>query len=144
LSGFVDPPEGDEIMRPLVLAFALSFNAAVPAFAQASNPAPAQAPAQSPAPTISPTEAQSHAGQSVTVEGTVSNVHKIPNGITFIDMGGKFPENTFTAVILAADAAKFPEMTSLNGKTVDVTGEVRLYKGKPEILLKDPAQIKAK
>jgi DNA/RNA endonuclease YhcR with UshA esterase domain len=59
-------------------------------------------------------------------------------------MGGKFPDNTFTAVILAADAAKFPDMDSLNGKTVDVTGQVRLYKGKPEILLKDPAQIKAK
>jgi DNA/RNA endonuclease YhcR with UshA esterase domain len=47
-------------------------------------------------------------------------------------------------VILAADAAKFPGVTSLNGKTVDVTGKVQLYKGKPEILLTDAAQIKAK
>ncbi len=134
-------------MRTLVLALVLSFGCAVaPAGAQTQAPAQTQVPAQAqpPAQTLQPAEAQAHAGQTVTVEGAVSNVHKISNGITFIDMGGKFPDNTFTAVILAADAAKFPDMDSLNGKTVDVTGQVRLYKGKPEILLKDPAQIKAK
>ena len=128
-------------MRTLVLALVLSFGCALtPARAQTQAPAQAQPSAQ----TLQPAEAQAHAGQTVTVEGAVSNVHKIPNGITFIDMGGKFPDNTFTAVILAADATKFPDVDSLNGKTVDVTGQVRLYKGKPEILLKDPAQIKAK
>jgi len=134
-------------MRTLVLALVLSFGCALaPACAQTQAPAQTHAPAQAQpsVQTLQPAEAQAHAGQTVTVEGAVSNVHKIPNGITFIDMGGKFPDNTFTAVILAADAAKFPDVDSLNGKTVDVTGQVRLYKGKPEILLKDPAQIKAK
>jgi DNA/RNA endonuclease YhcR with UshA esterase domain len=114
-------------MRTFVLAFGLALTAA-PAFAQ----------------TVQPTDAQAHVGQTVTVEGSVSNVHQIPSGITFIDIGGRYPDNAFTAVILAADAKKFPDVTSFNGKTVDVTGAVQLYKGKPEILLTDAAQIKTK
>jgi DNA/RNA endonuclease YhcR with UshA esterase domain len=118
-------------MRAPVLSLVLPLG-----FALAIAPALAQ--------TIAPADAQTHVDQTVTIEGAVSNVHQIPSGITFIDMGGKYPDNTFTAVILAADAAKFPGVTSLNGKTVDVTGKVQLYKGKPEILLTDAAQIKAK
>jgi DNA/RNA endonuclease YhcR with UshA esterase domain len=125
-------------MRTLFLALVAAFGLA---FAAAAI---AQTPGQTSAQTVTPADAHSHVDQTVTVEGAVSNVHKIPSGITFIDMGGKYPDNTFTAVILAADTAKFPDMTSLNGKTVDVTGKVQLYKGKPEILLTDTSQIKAK
>jgi DNA/RNA endonuclease YhcR with UshA esterase domain len=59
-------------------------------------------------------------------------------------MGGSYPDNAFTAVIFADDAGKFPNLSALNGKTVDITGPVQLYKGTPEILLKDAAQLKAK
>jgi len=106
--------------------------------AAAVGPAPALAE------NLAPAEAKAHAGQTVTVEGEVSNVHRIASGLVFIDMGGRFPDNVFTAVILAADSGKFPDVEALNGKNVDVTGLIRLYKGKPEILLKDPAQLKAK
>jgi exonuclease VII large subunit len=94
--------------------------------------------------TVQPADAKAHVGQTVTIEGAVSNVHKVPSGVTFIDMGGQFPDNVFTAVILAKDAGKFPDVSALNGKTVDITGRVQLYNGKPEILLTDAAQIKAK
>jgi DNA/RNA endonuclease YhcR with UshA esterase domain len=33
---------------------------------------------------------------------------------------------------------------SLTGKVVDITGPVHDYKGKPETILNDPAQIKTK
>jgi len=33
---------------------------------------------------------------------------------------------------------------SLDGKIVDITGPVRLYKGRPEIILKSADQIKVK
>ncbi|MGD0316398.1 MAG: hypothetical protein ABSB37_10685 [Xanthobacteraceae bacterium] len=39
---------------------------------------------------------------------------------------------------------KFSNVDALNGKTVDVTGPVRLHNGRPEIILNDPGQIKAK
>jgi DNA/RNA endonuclease YhcR with UshA esterase domain len=91
-----------------------------------------------------PADAKTHVGQTVTVEGAVSDVNTVRTGVTFIDLGGKFPDNAFTAVILSDDAGKFPNVAALNGKTVEITGKVVLYKGKPQVVLNDAAQIKAK
>ena len=94
---------------------------------------------------ISCSDAQSHVGQYITVECAVSEVHHAASGsATFIDMGDRYPNNIFTAVIFKDDASKFPNVDSLDGKTIDVTGMLGRYKGKPEIILKDPAQIKVK
>lgn len=115
-------------MKALVIALGFALTAA-PALAQ----------------TIQPADARAHVGQTVTVEGTVSEVHTAASGrATYIDMGGRYPNNAFTAVIFAKDASKFPNVDSLNGKTVDITGPIRLYKGKPEIILNDAGQLKAK
>ena len=115
-------------MRALVFALVLTL-AATPVVAE----------------TIAPNEARNHVGQNVTVEGAVSGVHHAASGsVTFIDMGGSYPNNTFTSIILKDDANKFPDVDTLNGKTIDVTGPIRLYQGRPEIILNDPAQLKAK
>ena len=47
-------------------------------------------------------------------------------------------------MIFPEDAGKFPDVGSLSGKVVEVTGSVRLYKGKPEIILRRADQIKAR
>jgi DNA/RNA endonuclease YhcR with UshA esterase domain len=109
-------------------------------FALAAAPALAQTQAQP----IAPAEAMAHVGQSVTVEGAVSNVLIARSGITLLDIGGRYPDNPFTAVIFTSDAGKFPDVKTLGGKAVDVSGSVKLYKGKPEIVVSDAAQIKAK
>ena len=76
---------------------------------------------------IAPNEAANHIGQNVTVEGTVTEVdHAASRGMTFIDMGGHYPNNTFAAIIFKDDAGKFPDVDKLNGKTIDVTGVIRL------------------
>ena len=100
----------------------------------------AAAPAE--AETVAPAGASAHVGQTVTIKGTVENVHTTGSGMTFFDMGGRFPENAFTGVIFASDAGKFPKAGSLAGKTVEITGPVELYKGKPEIILKEAGQLK--
>jgi DNA/RNA endonuclease YhcR with UshA esterase domain len=114
-------------MKTLVLAFGFAIITA-PAFAQA----------------IQPAEAKGHVGQTVTVEGTVDNVHTTAAGNTYIDIGGKYPNNTFAAVIFSKDASKFTDVNALKGKTVDITGPVKLYKEKPEIILKSADQLKTK
>jgi DNA/RNA endonuclease YhcR with UshA esterase domain len=112
----------------LVLAAALALTAA-PALAQ----------------TVAPADARAHVGQTVTVEGTVDQVHTARrSGVTFLDLGGRYPNQAFTGVIFKDDAGKFPEVHALEGKTVDITGKVRLYKGRPEIILRDAGQLKAK
>ena len=94
---------------------------------------------------IKPEEAPAHVGQIVTVEGTISDVHHAKSGrATFLNMGGRYPNNVFTAVIFADDASKFPDVDSLIGKTVGISGSIGVYKGRPEIILNDAAQIKVK
>jgi DNA/RNA endonuclease YhcR with UshA esterase domain len=95
--------------------------------------------------TITPSEASQRVGQSVTVEGVVSEVHHAASGkVTFIDVGGIYPDNPFAGVIFSDDASKFPNVDSLEGKTIDITGMIKLYRGKPEIILNDAGQIKTK
>jgi DNA/RNA endonuclease YhcR with UshA esterase domain len=104
-------------------------------FALAALPARAQ--------TIVPAEVAAHAGETVTVKAAVSEVHTGRGGATFINMGGSYPDNAFTAVIFASDLAKFPTARALQGKTVAISGPVELYQGKPEIILKTADQLKA-
>ncbi len=106
--------------------------------------AAAAAPAQTQTPTVAPADAKGHVGQTVTVEGAVSDVYIARSGVTFIDIGARYPDNAFAAVIFADDAGKFPNVKSLDGKTVDITGPVRLYRGKAEIILKSADQMQAK
>jgi DNA/RNA endonuclease YhcR with UshA esterase domain len=115
-------------MKALILAFGLAL-AAIPAAAE----------------TIAPNEAPLRVGQIVTVEGVVSEVHHAASGkVTFIDMGGHYPNNSFAGVIFKDDGSKFPDVDALSGKTIDITGSVRSYRGKPEIILNDTGQIKIK
>ena len=92
--------------------------------------------------TVSAADAAAHTGQTATVEGVVSNVHQSSGGTVFLDLGGSFPNNTFAAVIFPSDTSKFPEVNSLSGKKVDITGPIQEYRGKPEIILKSANQLK--
>jgi DNA/RNA endonuclease YhcR with UshA esterase domain len=94
--------------------------------------------------TIRPAEINAHVGQTVTVEAAVSDVHTGRSGAMFIDLGGQYPDNDFTAVIFAGDAAKFPNASALDSKTVAISGPVQLYQGRPEIILKSADQLKVK
>jgi DNA/RNA endonuclease YhcR with UshA esterase domain len=94
---------------------------------------------------IAPPEAKDHVGETVTVEGIVSEVHHAASGkVTFLDMGGRYPNNPFAGVIFSDDANKFPDIDICDGKTGDVTGRVQRYRGAPEIILNDPGQLKCK
>src|SRR5580658_8049020 len=89
--------------------------------------------------------ASSHVGHSVTVEGLVSEVHTARSGKeTFIDMGGMYPNQTFTGVIFERSAAAVGDVRGLTGKTVDITGTIQMYEGKPELIITSRDQIRAK
>ena len=113
-------------MRTLILALGLAA-AALPAQAQ----------------TIGANDAKAHVGQTVTIQAAITDVRTLRSGMTFIDVGGSYPDNNFAAVIFAPDAAKFPNIGALKGKTVAISGPVQLYQGKPEIILKSAEQLKA-
>lgn len=62
---------------------------------------------------------------------------------TFLDFGQGFPGEVFRVVIWGAERSKFkePPEQSYNRRQVCVTGKIQLDRGKPEIVVKDPAQL---
>jgi hypothetical protein len=94
-----------------------------------------------PAREIGPEAASSHVGETVTVKGVIASVYRSRSGVTFLDMGDRYPQNTFTGVIFPEDGAKFPDAGMLSGKMVEINGLVQLYRGKPEIILRTISQL---
>ena len=114
-------------MRSLLAAVVLLVSAA-PAFA--ASYAAAQAAA--------------HIGETATIEGPVSGTHvDARSGAGFIDMGGRYPNQTFTGFIPRGALGRFGDLSRYEGKSLGITGTVRDYRGRPEIILSDPGQVHA-
>jgi len=91
---------------------------------------------------IAAEDAADHDGSFATVQGLVREIHTARSGkATFIDLDGVYPDNPFTAVIFQEDMAKVGDVSELQGRTVDVTGRIRLYRSKPEIVVSSRSQI---
>jgi hypothetical protein len=86
-------------------------------------------------------EAAKHVGETATVTDRVEGVHQSAKGHIFLNMGGKYPNQAFTAFIPSASAAQFPNTQQYEGQTVAVSGKITLYRGKPEIIVNSPSQI---
>jgi hypothetical protein len=100
----------------------------------------ASAIAQAPA-TYTAAEAAKHVGEIATVTDRVDGVHESGKGNIFLNMGGKYPNQAFTAWIPSASAAQFSNPQQYEGKTVAVSGKITLYRGKPEIIVTNVSQI---
>ena len=112
-------------MRRILLAF----------FLAVATPAAA-------ADTIPAADAAKHVGETGTVVGVLSNVHKADSGkLIQWEIGGAYPNNLFSAVIFKHDMSKFPDLTPMVGKTLAITGKIEMYHDKPEIVLKDITQV---
>lgn len=94
---------------------------------------------------ISTEEAANRDGSVATVEGLVRNVHTARSGkATFIDLDGVYPDNPFSAVIFEDDMDRVGDVGDLQGRTVDITGKISLYRNKPEIVVSSRNQIVAR
>jgi len=89
-------------------------------------------------------DAAKHVGEIATVTGKVDSFRQLAKGHIFLNMGGAYPNQAFTAFIPAGSASQFPNAQQYDGKTVAVTGKIQLYKGKPEIIVNSPSQITVK
>ena len=87
-------------------------------------------------------EAKLYIGKEVTVEGTVVASYNSGKAV-FLNFERDY-KKSFTAVIFASDFNKFPdapESAYLN-REVRVSGTVKEYQGKAEIILNSPEKIK--
>lgn len=88
-------------------------------------------------------QAAAHVGETATVEGRLS-ISRTSSGETYLDIGGSGSTAPFSAYVSRGNSGKFQDMDKLNGKNVQVTGQISTFRGKPEIFLTDPSQIAVK
>ena len=99
--------------------------------------------------TITVDEASNHIGETLTVCGKVFGGKYLENSNgkpTLINMGASYPNNSFTLVIFGDTRVNFsytPE-EYLNNKNICVTGLIKMFKGKPEIVVSNESQITTK
>jgi hypothetical protein len=103
----------------------------------------ALAVAQAP-PNYTASEAAKHVGEIATVTDRVDGVHQSGKGNIFLNMGGKYPNQAFTAFIPSGSSWQFSNPQQYEGRTVSVSGKITLYHGKPEIVVTNLSQIIAK
>jgi micrococcal nuclease len=95
---------------------------------------------------IDPKQASHHIGQKVITCGTVSGGKYLPESKgqpTLLDIGAAYPNQWLTVLIWQENRGKFtyhPEEYLLN-KQICVTGELKEYRGKPEIIVSDTSQL---
>lgn len=81
-------------------------------------------------------------GKEGSFEGTVVKVFSPKsNGIVILNFDKNF-RNALTAVLRTKSYAAFPDMQSLKGKRVLITGKFEDYEGQPQISLTKPDQVK--
>ncbi|HQR44505.1 MAG TPA: hypothetical protein PLB02_00825 [Thermoanaerobaculia bacterium] len=94
-------------------------------------------------PVVPDTDAAKYVDKKVSIRGVVAGVAVSRADITYLNFGQKYPNQTFSAVIPKEQKAKFPNPKKWEGKTITVTGTVKMSRDKPQIVLEDAAQISA-
>jgi hypothetical protein len=85
-------------------------------------------------------DAKNYTSKSDTVVGKVFQIKSTDKAV-YINIGGKYPDNPFTAVIFQKDIVNVGNVAVYDGKVIDVIGVITDYKGKTEIIVKDAKQL---
>ena len=91
---------------------------------------------------ISIQETGQHIGETKCVSGKVVRVKAGVKGVHFIDFCEDQMVCPFTVVVFANDLKDVGDVRRLAGRTIEIRGEVQLYEGRPEIILRRISQIK--
>ena len=95
---------------------------------------------------ITAEQAAQHVGEVQTVRGVVVSAtfaFRTKGKPTFLNLDRPYPGAIFTIVVWGSDRDKFtvPPEKAFKGQTVRVTGKITAYRGAPEIVVHDPAEI---
>jgi hypothetical protein len=81
-------------------------------------------------------------GKPGAFQGTVSSVYSPKNhAVVILDFDHEY-DQALTAIARPSSYAKLPDLAALKGKHILVSGQFKAYKGKPEIEIDSPGQIK--
>jgi hypothetical protein len=96
---------------------------------------------------VTAAQAYSHVGETATVCGTVTGVHQAANSKgkpTFINFDKPYPSQDFTVTIWDGDRPAFGNLAKYAGQQLCAHGLIAEYRGKPEMVVKDPGALQAK
>lgn len=105
--------------------------------------APSAPAASSPPPCVDTRNAGPLTGKNGCVAGLVLRVYSARTGNTFLDFCQDYRTCPFTSVIFASDKSKFGNLESLQGRRVEIRGDVVAYQGRAEIIIRDPRQVRS-
>src|SRR3989344_2551367 len=87
-------------------------------------------------------EAMNYLNKDKTLQGTIKDVYVSKTGTVFLNFEEKFPNSCFTAVIFKKTAEKLKlNYQNYINKKIFITGKIKEYNGKPEIIINDKNQI---
>lgn len=89
-------------------------------------------------------DAENYVGEYKCVTGKIDNVFTSSKGNNFLNFCPDYRTCSFSATIFSSDAYKFSNIKGYSGKTVEITGLVKTYQGRAEIIINNPSQIKIK
>lgn len=90
---------------------------------------------------VSIQEARQHIDENKCVTGRVVRVKIGSGGVTFLDFCEDQMACPFTVVVFSHDLKDVGDVRRLAGRTIEIEGRVRLYDGRPEIILNRISQI---
>ena len=86
-------------------------------------------------------EAGQHVGETRCITGKVLRIRIGLKGVHFLDFCEDQMACPFTVVVFASDLKDVGDVRRLEGRTIEIHGPVKLYDGRPEIILNRISQI---
>ena len=79
----------------------------------------------------------------VQISEIVRQVKELENGNAYLNIGGVYPYNKLSLVIFKNDRVKFEfgDLRNYENKLVKIKGEIRYYKGRPQIIINHKWQL---
>jgi len=87
-------------------------------------------------------DAAKHVGETACVHGKVLTISATPGGTHLLHFCEADSKCGFSAVVFPRDLRQVGDVRALEGKEVDIHGQVRLYQGHAEIIVRDSRQLK--
>src|SRR5215468_8401422 len=86
-------------------------------------------------------EAAQHVGEVKCVTGTVHRVRIGTKGVHFVNFCEDQAACPFSVVVFPSDLADVGDVRRLEGRLIEIRGTVKLYDGRPEIILSRISQL---
>jgi DNA/RNA endonuclease YhcR with UshA esterase domain len=86
-------------------------------------------------------DAGEHIGETRCVTGKVVRVEQGGKGVHYLDFCNDYESCPFTVVVFASDLRYVGDVRHLAGRVIEVSGLIKLYGGRAEIILRQPRQL---